>query len=100
MPCSATVLDASAHSSTADRVLLRAESRQFRRSWAAMVCHEIGPRSMVVNLRDTDLSYAKFSDVRTHDPAYGRTDVASARWDGANLHGVTAEHVIGWPDGL
>ncbi|WP_117669874.1 pentapeptide repeat-containing protein [Micromonospora sp. MW-13] len=52
------------------------------------------------DLRDADLSYARFSYVRTHDPEYGRTDATGARWDGANLRGVTAERVIGWPDGL
>ncbi|NED56995.1 pentapeptide repeat-containing protein [Micromonospora aurantiaca] len=52
------------------------------------------------DLRDTDLSYARFSYVLTHDPEYGRTDVTGARWDGADLRGVTAERVIGWPDHL
>ncbi|BCY08484.1 hypothetical protein L3i22_035720 [Actinoplanes sp. L3-i22] len=50
------------------------------------------------DLRDTDLSYAEFSSVRTHDPSYGRTDVTGALWQGANLRGVDAEDVIGWPD--
>ncbi|MBG6065025.1 pentapeptide repeat-containing protein [Micromonospora ureilytica] len=52
------------------------------------------------DLRDTDLSYARFSYVVTHDPEYGRTDVTGARWNGANLRGVTVERVIGWPRGL
>ncbi|MEV4489638.1 pentapeptide repeat-containing protein [Micromonospora coxensis] len=51
------------------------------------------------DLRDADLSYVRFSYVRTHDLEYGRTDVTGARWDGANLRGVTVERVIGWPDG-
>ncbi|MBY8874194.1 pentapeptide repeat-containing protein [Micromonospora sp. PLK6-60] len=50
------------------------------------------------DLRDTDLSYARFGHVMTHDPEYGRTDVTGARWEGADLRGVTAERVIGWPD--
>ncbi|MFI5841430.1 pentapeptide repeat-containing protein [Catenuloplanes sp. NPDC051500] len=49
------------------------------------------------DLRDTDLSYARFGDVRTHDPEYGRTDVTGARWEGATLRGVIAGRVIGWP---
>ncbi|TYC10105.1 pentapeptide repeat-containing protein [Micromonospora sp. MP36] len=52
------------------------------------------------DLRDTDLSYARFSYVMTHDPEYGRTDVTGARWNGADLRGVAAERVIGWPHGL
>jgi uncharacterized protein YjbI with pentapeptide repeats len=52
------------------------------------------------DLRDTDLSYATFGIVRTHDPAYGLTDVTGALWQGAELRGVTAERVIGWPEGL
>ncbi|MBC9000380.1 Pentapeptide repeat-containing protein [Micromonospora aurantiaca] len=52
------------------------------------------------DLRDTDLFYARFGYVRTHDPEYGRTDVTGARWDGADLRGVTAERVIGWPNDL
>ncbi|MER5606452.1 pentapeptide repeat-containing protein [Micromonospora tulbaghiae] len=52
------------------------------------------------DLRDTDLSYARFSYVLTHDPEYGRTDVTGARWNGADLRGVTAERVIGWPHSL
>ncbi|RAO43730.1 pentapeptide repeat-containing protein [Micromonospora saelicesensis] len=52
------------------------------------------------DLRDTDLSYARFSYVVTHDPEYGRTDVTGARWHGADLRGVTAKRVIGWPHGL
>ncbi|WP_406036419.1 pentapeptide repeat-containing protein [Micromonospora sp. NBC_00898] len=52
------------------------------------------------DLRDADLSYANFGYVSTHDPEYGRTDVTGARWDGANLRGVTVERVIGWPDSL
>ncbi|MFI8802751.1 pentapeptide repeat-containing protein [Micromonospora chalcea] len=48
------------------------------------------------DLRDTDLSYARFSHALTHDPEYGHTDVTRARWNGANLRGVTAERVIGW----
>ncbi|WP_410812195.1 pentapeptide repeat-containing protein [Micromonospora sp. 067-2] len=51
------------------------------------------------DLRDTDLSYARFSYVVTHDPEYGRTDT-EARWNGADLRGVIAERVIGWPRGL
>lgn len=38
--------------------------------------------------------------MRTHDPAYGLTDVTGARWEGARLTGVTVEQVIGWPDEL
>lgn len=49
------------------------------------------------DLRHTDLSYASFDYVNTHDPEYGRTDVTGVRWSGADLRGVTAERVIGWP---
>jgi uncharacterized protein YjbI with pentapeptide repeats len=51
------------------------------------------------DLRDTDLTGARLGSVNTGIPPLGLTDVTAARFEGASLHNVQAEGVIGWPPG-